>query len=380
MPTRVHTAPTRYLFYSHDGFGLGHFRRNSLIATAVLERDPTASVVLVTGLAVPPGWARSPRLGVVRVPPLVKDSEGGYRATSMTFEDALGRRAVTFAAVTALYRPHVIVVDRHPYGTAGELRPGLVAAREAGARLVLGLRDILDEPEVIACELAGKGWEGVADLYDEAFVYGAPHVCDHQAEYGLALTPQYCGWVVARPSAVTPSDRLLAVAAGGGGDGAAVFELGIRAVERREGWWGHMAAGPYADARALRRLARRSPARRRLHVDTAVEDCGQLFAGAAAVVQMAGYNSTVEALAAGHRPILVPRRAPRREQAIRAERLADLDLCDVVPEQADAAAVAGLLDGRRRLGPDDLRRAGIDLGGAANAAGLLGRLAVGVAA
>ena len=43
---------TRYLFYSHDGYGLGHVRRNSLIAQAVLDTDPTAQVSLVTGLGV----------------------------------------------------------------------------------------------------------------------------------------------------------------------------------------------------------------------------------------------------------------------------------------------------------------------------------------
>jgi len=39
----------RYVFYSHDGYGLGHVRRNSLIARAVLEADTEAEVSLVTG-------------------------------------------------------------------------------------------------------------------------------------------------------------------------------------------------------------------------------------------------------------------------------------------------------------------------------------------
>ena len=34
------TVVGRYLFYSHDGYGLGHVRRNSLIARAVLKADP----------------------------------------------------------------------------------------------------------------------------------------------------------------------------------------------------------------------------------------------------------------------------------------------------------------------------------------------------
>jgi len=379
MPTP--TTSSSYVLFSHDGFGLGHFRRNCLIATALLDRDPEAVVTLVTGLPIPPHWLRSPRARVVRVPPLLKGSQHGYQPTAMTFERALAERAEVFAATVAAVRPQVVVVDRHPYGTAGELRSGLLAARRSGARLVLGLRDVLDEPSVVAWEMAGQGWQDVAEVYDEVLVYGAAHVCDHEAEYGLPVTPRYCGWVA---PVVPPTPRqhgLLGVAAGGGGDGAPVFDLGIRLVERLPTWRAHLAAGPYAEVRGLRQRAHRSPVRHRLLVDTAVEDCSRLFARSAAVVQMAGYNSTVEALAAGHRPILVPRRTPRLEQAIRAERLAALGLCDVAPEEAGSASldeVAGMLEGRRHLLPGELARAGIDLQGAANAAKILEGLSVGV--
>ena len=47
----------RYLFFSHDGFGLGHVRRNTLVARALLGREPEAEVAIVTGLAVQPTWA-----------------------------------------------------------------------------------------------------------------------------------------------------------------------------------------------------------------------------------------------------------------------------------------------------------------------------------
>lgn len=372
-------STTRCLFFSHDGYGLGHFRRNSLVARALLERDPAATAVLVTGLPFPLPWTEDRRLSVVRIPPLLKDSDGAYRAPGIGFEQALGRRADGFAAAVRAFTPHVIVVDRHPYGIAGELRAGLEEARGRGARLVVGLRDILDAPEVVAEELSGEGWSGVEELFDEAFVYGGRHVCDHEREYGLPLPPRYCGWVVDPPRRAARVPRLLSAAAGGGGDGGPVFSLAVQMVERLDGWRCHLAAGPYADVRALHAVVGRSPARERITVDTGVDTCGPLFARSSAVVQMAGYNSTVEALAAGHRPILVPRSAPRREQAIRAERLARLGLCDAVAEDASADAVAALLLARpRRLRPGSLPAAGIDLAGAAHAAGLLTALAAGI--
>jgi predicted glycosyltransferase len=73
--------------------------------------------------------------------------------------------------------------------------------------------------------------------------------------------------------------------------------------------------------------------------------------------------------------VLVPRRTPRREQAIRATRLAALDLADVVDEPASASEVAWLLRRPRALGPGDLDAAGIRLDGAARAARHLTALA-----
>jgi len=358
---------SRYLFVSHDGYGLGHARRNVVIAREVLAADPDARIVLLTGVAERVGWlVGGEHARVVRVPPLLKGADGAYRNGTLPFADAVARRGQALVDEVRLGRPHVIVVDRHPFGTAGELRDGLELASKMGAALVLGLRDVLDEPSVVVEELAGRGWDGVTELYDRVFVYGAPLLVDHQAEYGLPVPPEYCGWVVARPTRPTTRQRrLLAVAAGGGGDGAPVFRLGSRLVELRPAWRGVVAAGPYAVRSAG--LARDAGGGR-LRILDRVPSCATLFSRAEAVLCMAGYNSTLEALAAGHRPILVPRRSPRREQAIRAWRLAVLGLADVVDEGADAEEVNWLLDRDRQASPDQLSAAGISLDGAQRAA------------
>ncbi len=353
----------RYLFSSHDGFGLGHVKRNATIARALLAAEAEAEVTLVTGAARKPSWlGDDPRLGLVAVPPLIKDSSGAYRNGELSFEEALHQRAVIFERTVTEVRPDVIVVDRHPYGTAGELRPGLEAAVANGARLVLGLRDILDEPVRVRQELAGDGWAGVADLFDTVLVYGEEALCDHEAEYGLSVTPTYCGWVV---EAVSPAPRdpaVVAVAAGGGGDGDAVYTLAGELADLLPDRRVVVAAGPYA-SRSLPMAGGG-----RVTVARDVPGCAGLFARAGAVVQMAGYNSTVESLAAGVRPILVPRRSPRREQAIRATRLAAMGLADVVDEGAPADEVAWLLGRPRLLAAGQVEAHGLRLDGAATAA------------
>jgi predicted glycosyltransferase len=249
-----------------------------------------------------------------------------------------------------------------------------------GSAIVLGLRDILDEPTVVQTELAGDGWAGVSSIYDDVLVYGEPELCDHQLEYGLPVAPTYCGWVAeAAPPRARERD-LLVVTGGGGGDGDAVFHLGAELSSLRHDLRVVLVAGPYASAHLLPTADGEAasvgrPGRRsanltagRLRVVRDAPGCADLFAAAGCVVQMAGYNSTFEALAAGIRPILVPRRSPRREQAIRASRLAALGLADVVDETAPADEVAWLLERPRLLPANALAGAGIRLDGADRAA------------
>jgi predicted glycosyltransferase len=359
----------RYLFTSHDGYGLGHLRRNRIIAGAVLDADAAASVTLVTGVSSTPHWCRHPRIEVVRVPSLVKDSAGRYRSSQLSFDAAVAERARIFEAAVQRQEPDVIVVDRHPFGTAGELRRGLLAAKSAGAALVLGLRDVLDEPAAVAAELTGPQWEGASELFDEVLVYGNRVICDHELEYGLPIVPRYCGWVVDRAARATGrQDDLLLVAAGGGADGADVMRLGLDLLRHRPHLRGVVIAGPFGDRADAVRQATAGGLGGRTQVLGYSNDVTRWLARAGSVLQMAGYNSTVESLAAGHRPMLMPRRTPRREQAIRAGRLAHLGVADVVDRGAQAAELAWTLDRPRRLEPGALSSAGIALDGAQDAA------------
>jgi predicted glycosyltransferase len=370
----------RYLFSSHDGFGLGHTRRNVLVARAVLAADPQASITIVTGLPLRPRWLGDPRLRVVRVPALLKGSDGGYRHAELPFEEALARRSAAFDAAVGAHRPHVVVVDRHPYGIAGELRAGLDRAARHGSALVLGLRDVLDEAAAVRAELAGDGWSGVAATFDETLVYGDRVLCDHEAEYGLPVTPRYCGWVAEAAPRRTRDPRLVVITAGGGGDGDAVFRLGTRAVAAMADRHAVLVAGPYATRDGLDELAADPALGGRMRLVRDAPGCVETFAGAGAVVQMAGYNATAEALAAGLRPVLVPRRTPRREQAVRAGRLAGLGLADVLDEQAPAEEAVWLLRRDRLLAAGALDSAGIHLDGAQRAAAGLAVLAGAAAA
>lgn len=350
---------------SHDGFGLGHVRRNCLIARHLLD-DPDTEVVMVTGSSVGVPWLQHRRLSVVTVPSMTKDAAGTYRHSTMSFDEALRERARLLTDVVGSFRPTALVIDRHPYGIGGEWRPGIELARSLGARVVVGLRDILDDPAVVRSEIAGDGWSQVTGLFDDAFVYGAPSICDHQLEYGLPIRPRYLGWVTDQAPLVPRDPNLVIVTAGGGADGESLLRLALATARLREDRRFIIVAGPYADH--LPSSVDRSG---RVSVVRSVPGCAEVFATAGFVVQMAGYNSAFEALSAGVRPILLPRRAPRREQAIRATRLASLGLADVLDDASTPSELAWLLDRPRGFASSVLHEAGIHMDGASLSAAAL---------
>src|SRR5690606_28757260 len=116
------------------------------------------------------------------------------------------------------------------------------------------------------------------------------------------------------------SPRVLVVA-GGGADAYPMLSAVLDAAEAVHASTGadiFMVTGPFMPddhVRSLRRRAARLPMvelRRKFHGRNKI-------ARSDLVVSMAGYNSTVEALAAGTPALLIPRSGPSAEQRTRAE-------------------------------------------------------------
>ena len=116
---------------------------------------------------------------------------------------------------------------------------------------------------------------------------------------------------------------------GGGQDG---FELSHAFVQTAlpSGYLGVAICGPFMSPDERRRVHAAADARSDMIVYDFVTPVEAFLDGAAAVVSMAGYNSACEVVASGRRALLVPRTWPRLEQRIRAERLAELGLVDVL--------------------------------------------------
>jgi predicted glycosyltransferase len=209
-----------------------------------------------------------------------------------------------------------------------------------GSRLVLGLRDIMDEPTLLSREWEHKQvMPALENVYDDIWVYGLEAIADPLA--GLDCPPSvlrkmtYTGYIRRTlPRVERPPERpfgeepYLLVTVGGGGDGMSVIDWVLSAYEHDPAI-PHPAVlvlGPFMTAARQREFHNRADALGRVRVLTFDSHLELMMANAAGIVAMGGYNTFCEILSFDCPALLIPRVAPRREQFLRATRAAELGL------------------------------------------------------
>ncbi|HVS03973.1 MAG TPA: glycosyltransferase [Thermoanaerobaculia bacterium] len=398
----------RYALFTHDAYGLGHVRRSVRIVRALAERDPGASILLITGSPAT-HWLRSlpPGADHLHLPTIVTSGEGPTRPATLALgvaELAALRGGITQRALELL-EPDVLLVDNFPLGTRLELLPALRELRHRPTRTALGLRDVVDPPEKVQRDWQRDGLYGVVErYYDRVLVYGTREVLDAGEAYGLPPEVSdklaYCGYVtespaaLRRPAAVRSELGLaggfLLATVGGGGDGRPLLDAFLGALEHFPERHALLVTGELmadADRAAIRESAGSRP---NVLVRDHVANLPELMAAADVVVAMAGYNTSAEILATGARAVLVPRswksgehgaREKSRvdgEQLVRAEGLARLGAvrtlhpAKLAPDALAEAMTAALGSGNGHSPHPPMRLA---LDGAARVAEELVRLA-----
>ncbi|WP_134323627.1 glycosyltransferase family protein [Cumulibacter soli] len=329
------TNPFRILLYSHDSVGLGHIRRNLALAHELATRLPELSGRPVTGMLLT-GVGYSAELDVpvgfdVVLLPGVRKGDEGYepRNVHVPMTDLIDIRERVLGGVIRGFAPDLIVVDRHAYGIDGELRTALAGVRKhrPSTRIVLGLREVIDETSATAAEWARLGdLAEFRSIFDEIWVYGDPQVHDVRVsgELPAALHDlvHYTGylatgrhWLPEREP--TPVPFVLTMV-GGGSDGAALCRLAAAATVP-DGHRHVVVTGPQMspeDRASIQQLAGPD-----VTLVPAVPDGLAMIRSASALVCMAGYNTACEVMSTRTPALLVPREAPRKEQLIRAESL-----------------------------------------------------------
>jgi predicted glycosyltransferase len=387
----------RFLFYSHDGLGLGHTRRHLAIAAALTRVAPDSSVLLASGADDALRMGLPARVEILKLPGLRKVSNDHYcsRRLHIPTSEIRALRSALLLTTVKSYRPDVVLVDKHPFGANGEFRDALSWVRDAGSRTVLGLRDILDAPAAVLKEWSPHDLQQEIDRnFDLMLIYGERAIFDPLLEYrfpsSMEQRSRFCGYVINRdehdPSPGSNGEGfdlskwprpIVLATTGGGEDGFQLLETFVR-VAAEAPWQGILVAGPMTPAHELKKLERLAQAHN-VPMHRFVPNLSVLFWSVDTVVCMGGYNTLAEAVAKGVPVISVPRTRPRAEQLMRAQAFERLGLVRTLSaDKLNVVTLREATDGALALSRKELlarTRAALSFDGAEHAAGHLLALA-----
>ncbi|MEB3200288.1 MAG: hypothetical protein VKK62_07155 [Synechococcaceae cyanobacterium] len=352
-------------FYSHDAQGLGHIRRNLQLAQRLIAADPELDVLLICASREVAHFQIPRGIDTLVLPGIRKLNSGAYvpRTSNQSLADTLRLRAGVIRAALCEFRPDLFVVDKHPFGFQGELRSSLEALHTASSTLVLGLRDIMDDPWVAQSEWQkAEGSLALNAFYDEVWVYGDRTIFDPTEALNLPESQRrklfFTGYLnpldslVAREQpqqSIRCNDTLLdrqycLCLLGGGQDGFEVAEAFAQA-DFGEARCGVIVLGPFMEPAARKRIKQMSASRQDLYVRDVVPSIVPLLEHAQRVVSLGGYNTVCEILSLGIPALIVPRVRPRIEQLIRAELMQRCGLIDLLhPDRLTPEAMSRWLN------------------------------------
>ena len=232
--------------------------------------------------------------------------------------------------------PDVLITELYPFGRR-VLRTEFLAlletarARTPRPRIYASIRDILAPPS--KPERAAQAEEIVTTCYDGVLVHSDPVATTLDASWPVTPALQaklhYTGYVappLASPHPDGAGKGEVLVSAGGGDVGDALYGVALAAAGMDETPWRMLVGGGAA------RLAEWQAKAGKAHVEAPRPDFRQMLYGAAALVSMCGYNTTLDVLQSGVPAVFVPfDDGGEVEQTLRAESLARLPGIRVLP-------------------------------------------------
>ncbi len=333
------------LMYSHDTYGLGHIRRTMAIATHLIAKN--VNILILTGSPIVGRFTFPEGIDFVRVPGMIKRSNTIYVPHTINIDahHALHIRQSIIEATAKAFDPKLFIVDKVPLGLKGELKPTLEWFKDhrPKTKIVLGLRDVLDDAESTRREWEQKKFVEVLDeLYSEIWIYGNKDLYDPVVEYAMperiSKKVIYTGYI---PRPRPPRKyfdkgkgrkKLVVVTTGGGGDGYPVLDnyLGMLEQNGSSPFRSLVITGPFIPRDQLDDLVERARARN-VPLVSFMKKIERKLAEADLIISMGGYNTICEVLSLQKNSLIIPREDPRMEQRIRAEMMKARGLVDFIP-------------------------------------------------
>ncbi len=372
--------------YCQHVLGVGHFFRTLEICKAL---SAYGGITLITGgrkidVGLPPG------VKAVELPGLMMDPEFNGLLPADPGRSVDSIRKERCRCLTTLFertRFDLFMVELYPFGRKAfrfELDPLLAHirnSRQCSCRVLCSLRDILVEKNDVA-KYEARVVETLNQAFDALLVHADPSLVQLNETFSrveeIRIPVAYTGFVTPHPEkqagdqmrrdlGIGPETALVVASAGGGSVGAVLLASAITAIPRvmtSRDIQMVVFTGPYMDADefdALNRLAGH-----RIRVARFTDNFPGYLAAADLSVSMAGYNTTMNILAAGV-PALVWPFGQNREQRMRAQRLEARGALTVL-EDADLEPDGLALQMGKKLALAHRVKVDLDLDGAANTA------------
>ncbi len=340
------------MIYVQHLLGIGHLMRARLIAEALA--DAGFAVHLVSG-GMPIG-GRMPR-GVVTVQlPPIRVSDASFTplrdADYVPIDEAY--RAARRDLLLATYddvAPAAVIFETFPFGRRSlrfELMPLLerIDATRPRPVVVGSVREILQIQQKPEREREMLGW--AKTWFDAILVHGDPRFARFEETFPLMpeLGPpvHYTGFVFApgKRLAVGEGEGRTEVVVSAGGGAVGIEHLAMALAAQKASRFGHLTwrvlAGPNIPDAGLQRLLREAGPN--AIVERSRVDFPALLRQAVVSVSQGGYNTVLDVVASGTRPVVVPFTGNgETEQRARGVRLAEFGLAVVVDDQTNTPAV-----------------------------------------
>ena len=131
--------------------GLGHLRRCRAIAHALVEREKDLSVLILSGSPIIGSFDFKARVDFVRMPGVIKLRNGEYTSLNLHIDitETLKIRASIIRHTADAFKPDMFLVDKEPLGLRGEVAETLQMLKSRHVPLILGLRDVMDDPALL---------------------------------------------------------------------------------------------------------------------------------------------------------------------------------------------------------------------------------------
>jgi predicted glycosyltransferase len=344
----------RIALYSHDTMGLGHKRRNLLIAQTLGYSPLETDILIISGIQDGFNLPIPSRIDCLSLPALSKNTNGEYQARrlGLSLQEIIKLRSQIILTAIQNFQPDIFIVDNVPRGAVRELEPTLNYLRHQGkTHCILGLRDVLDEPASVK-----RDWQlmenekAIQTYYDAVWVYGDPNIYDLAKEYNFHSTTikklHYIGYLDQRTrlkfidsesiqafkSLNLPEKKLALCLVGGGEDGANLAET-FAQTQLPPDMNGIILTGPFMPKNVQQKLQKLAAKRDNLQILKYLSEPTLLVNRAERVIAMGGYNTTCELLSFQKKSLIIPRIKPRKEQFVRAECLQSLGLVDMLHPQ-----------------------------------------------